>query len=154
MRAILLETDPVRRIARTLNSTVAGSEAGRVIVDAFSSLTPVARIATAAVLGPIVVRRLNLPIATIEPIASEFARLAARKSEQVAVRNGGADWRRQILSTYLAGLDRATTRGKMLANAAIVLMQQDERFETEMLESAYDHAQSTLNACVRKAGAA
>ena len=154
MRAILLETDPVRRIARTLNSTVAGSEAGRVIVDAFSSLTPVARIATAAVLGPIVVRRLNLPIATIEPIASEFARLAARKSEQVAVRNGGADWRRQILSTYLAGLDRATTRGKMLANAAIVLMQRDECFETELLESAYDHAQSTLNACLRKAGAA
>jgi MoxR-like ATPase len=154
MRAILLETDPVRRIALTLTSTLAGSEAGRVIVDAFSSLTPVARIGTAAVLGPIVARRKDLPAATVEPIASEFAGLAARHSERVTVRNGGADWRRQILSTYLAGLDRDTTRGKMLANAAIVLMQRDERFETDMLESAYDHAQSTLNACARKAGAA
>ena len=116
MRAILLETDPVRRIALTLTSALAGSDAGRVIVDAFSSLTPVARIATAAVLGPIVARRKDLPVATIEPIASEFARLAERKSERVTVRNGGADWRRQILSNYLGGLDRATTRGKMLAN--------------------------------------
>lgn len=155
MRPILLEADPVRRIALTLTSALAGSDAGRVIVDAFSSLTPVARIATAAVLGPIVARRKDLPVATIEPIASEFARLAERNSERVTVRNGGSDWRRQILSNYLGGLDRATTRGKMLANGAIVLMQRDERFETEVLEAAYDHAQSTLHsAAASKAGAA
>ena len=39
--------------------------------------------------------------------------------------------------------------------AAIVLMQRDERFETETLEFAYDAAQSALkNAHARKAGAA
>jgi len=107
------------------------------------------------VLGPIVARRTDLPAATIEPIASEFAALAGRNAERVVMRNGGADWRRNILSNYLAGLDRKTTRGKMLANAAIVLMQRDERFETETLESAYDAALSTLkNAHARKAGAA
>jgi hypothetical protein len=145
----------VRRIALTLTSRLAGSDAGRVIVDAFSSLTSVARIATAASLAPIVARRNDLPVATIEPIASEFARLAERKSDRVTVRNGGADWRREILSSYLPRLDRRTTRARMLTNAAIVLMQRDEQFETGMLEAAYDHAESTLKSVhASKAGAA
>jgi len=144
MRAILLETDPVRRIALTLASGVKGGEGGRVIVDAFSSLTRVGRIATAAVLAPLIVRRKGLPAATIEPIASEFARLAARNDEQIAVRNGGADWRRGILSRDIAALDRGTARGKALANAALVLMQEDHPFEMEALETAYDHASAVL----------
>ena len=144
MRAILLETDPVRRIALTLASGVKGGEGGRVIVDAFSSLTRVGRIATAAVLAPLIARRKGLPAATIEPIASEFARLAARNDEQIAVRNGGADWRRGILSRDIAALDRGTARGKALANAALVLMQEDHPFQMEALETAYDHARAVL----------
>jgi len=153
MRAILLETDPVRRIALTLVSGVKGSEGGRVIVDAFSSLTRVGRIATAAVLAPLIARK-GLPAATIEPIASEFARLAARNDEQITVRNGGADWRRGILSRDIAALDRGTARGKALANAALVLMQEDHPFEMEALETAYDHANAVLrNSYVESAAA-
>ena len=63
---------------------------------------------------------------------------------KVTVRNGGADWRREILSKDLAGLNRATTRGKLLANAAIVLLQEDETFEMAALEAAYDHAHDVL----------
>jgi len=144
MKTILLETDPVRRIARTLRSSLDAGEAGRVIVDAFSSLPRVVRIATAAVLAPIVAGRKGLPVATVEPIASEFAQLAVRADETLIVRKGGADWRRNITSSSLPLLDRRTTRGKALTNAALVLLQEDERFEMPALEAAYDHAVSTL----------
>lgn len=143
-RAILLEGDPVRRIARTLASTQKGGDAGRIIVDAFSSLTRVARVATAAVLAPLIAGRTDLPAAIVEPIARDFALLAGRNVEQITVRHGGADWRREILSKHLAGLNRATTRGKLLANAAVVLMQEDEPFKMAALEAAYDHAHDVL----------
>ncbi len=144
MKAVLLEQDPVRRIARTLGSALEGGEAGRIIADAFSSMTHAARLATAAVLAPVLAKRADLPAATVEPIAHAFARLAIRGAERITVRNGGADWRRDVLSKHLAGLDRATIRGRHLANAAIVLMQDDEPFEMAALESAYDHASAVL----------
>jgi hypothetical protein len=60
-----------------------------------------------------------------------------------------------ILSKHLAALDRHTTRGRTLTNAAIVLMQKDEPFEMDALERAYDHAIEVLEpARGRKAGAA
>jgi MoxR-like ATPase len=155
MKAILLEPDPVRRVARTLGANINTGEAGRVIVDAFSSLPRVARIATAAVLAPILAAKKALPIATLEPIASDFARLAARDAETVEIRRGGADWRREITSRHLAALDRNTARGKALTNAALVLLQEDERFEMAALEAAYDHARAVLGGGrARKAGAA
>jgi MoxR-like ATPase len=139
-KVTLLERDPVRRIARVLGSSLSGADAGQIIVDAFSSLSRVGRIATAAVLGPILSKRTDLPVATIEPIARDFAALAARHDEEITVRNGGADWRRKILSTDLAALDRGTQRGRLLSNAAVVLMQEDEPFEMARLASAYDKA--------------
>lgn len=155
MKAILLERDPVRRIALTLASAVDGGECGRLIVDAFSSLDRATRIATAAVLAPLLASRKDLPAATVEPIAGEFAQLASRGTEQITVRNGGADWRRRILSQHLAALDRQTTRGRTLTNAAVVLMQEDEPFEMDTLERAYDHASEVLQRSHgRKAGAA
>jgi MoxR-like ATPase len=150
MKAILLETDPVRRIALTLGADVPPRDAGRIIVDAFSSLARVARLATAAVLAPLISQKTNLPAATVEPIAAEFALLAARNPEQITVRNGGADWRRQILGKDLADLDRDTTRGRLLANAAVALMQQDEPFEMHALECAYDHAAAALAGLVAR----
>ena len=143
-RGILMEKDPVRRIARTLASRLDGAEAGRVIADAFSSLPRVARVATAAVVAPILAARKGLPLATIEPIANDFARLAARIDEGVTVRRGGADWRRDIVSRDLPALDRNTPRGKALTNAALVLLQEDERFEMAALEAAYDHASAVI----------
>ena len=60
------------------------------------------------------------------------------------MQSGGADWRRTILSTHLAALDRDTIRGGVLTNAAVRLMQEDERFEMPDLEAAYDHAAQRL----------
>jgi hypothetical protein len=136
----------VRRIALTLASTQRGGDAGRMVADAFSSLSRVARLATAAVLGPLAARRTDFPVAVVEPIARAYAQLASRDTEQISVRNGGADWRRDILSTHLAALDRSTARGALLANAAVVLMQEDEPFQMAVLEAAYDHAAQVLGA--------
>lgn len=143
-KAILLETDAVRRIALALSSSLNGGEIGRIVVDAFSSLSRLARLATAAVLAPLVAQRPGLPVATIEPIARDFAGLASTSTEQIAVRNGGADWRRNILSTDLAALRRDTPRGRILTNAAMLLMQEDEPFSMADLEAAYDHAAQVL----------
>ena len=96
VKAILIEPDAVRRIALTLSSSLTGGEAGRIVVDAFSSLSRLARLATAAVLAPLAAQRTDLPAATIEPIARDFALLAASSAEQIVVRNGGADWRREF----------------------------------------------------------
>lgn len=144
VKTILVEPDAIRRIALALSSSLAGGEAGQIIVDAFSSLPRLARLATAAVLAPMAAQRTDLPVATIEPIARDFAGLASRSAEQIAVRNGGADWRRDILSKDLAALSRETPRGRVLTNAAIVLMLEDEPFSMTDLEAAYDHAAQVL----------
>ena len=47
----------------TLASSLKGGEAGRIVVDAFSSLSRVARLATAAVLAPLAAQRTDLPVA-------------------------------------------------------------------------------------------
>lgn len=140
LRAIMVEPDAVRRIALTLSSSLTGGDAGRIVVDAFASLPRLARLATAGVLGPVAAQRTDLPSSTIEPIARDFALLASSRAEQIAVRNGGADWRRNILSTDLAALKRDTPRGGLLTNAAMRLMLEDEPFAMADLEAAYDHA--------------
>jgi MoxR-like ATPase len=143
-KGMLLERDPVRRIARVLASSIAGAEAGQTIADAFSSLPRLARLATAAVLAPVLSKRTDLPAATIEPIARDFSLLSARHQESITVGRGGADWRRQILSADLPKLERGTARGRYLTNAAIVLLQEDDRFELKDLAAAYDHASDIL----------
>ena len=148
MKAILIEPDAVRRIALALSSSVNGGEVGRIVVDAFSSLPRLARLATAAVLAPLAAHRTDLPAATIEPIARDFALLASRNDERIEVRNGGADWRRNILSRELTALSRDTPRGRVLTNAAVLLMQEDEPFAMPDLEAAYDHAAQVLGATV------
>jgi MoxR-like ATPase len=150
VKAILIEPDAVRRIALMLSSSLRGGEAGRIIIDAFSSLPRLARLVTAAVLAPLTSHRTDLPVATIEPPARDFARLAAGATEPIAVRNGGADWRRAILSTHLAALDRDTTRGSVVANAAVLLMQEDEPFAMPELEAAYDHAAQVLGSLAER----
>ena len=144
VKAILIEPDAVRRIALTLASSLTGGDAGRMVIDAFSSLPRLARVATAAVLAPLLAQRTDLPAATIEPIARDFCALGARSPAQIQIRSGGADWRRNILSTDLAALGCSTARGRIVTNAAVVLMQEDERFEMPDLEAAYDHAAQVL----------
>ena len=144
VKAILTEPDAVRRIGLALSSSLTGGDVGRIVVDAFSSLPRLARLATAAVLAPLAAQRTDLPAATIEPIARDFALLASRGAERITVRNGGADWRRDILSKELAALGRDTPRGRALTNAAVRLMQEDERFAMTDLRAAYDHAARVL----------
>jgi MoxR-like ATPase len=144
VKAILIEPDAVRRIALTLASSLPGGDAGRMVVDAFSSLPRLARVATAAVLAPLLAHRTDLPAATIEPIARDFSALGSRSAEQIQIRSGGADWRRTILSTHLSALNRGTARGRIVTNAAVVLMLEDEPFEMPDLEAAYDHAAQVL----------
>jgi hypothetical protein len=143
-KAILVEPDPVRRIALALHAPLDAGTTGRIVVDAYASLERPARLVTAAVLAPLLSGRSDLPIATIEPIAGDFALLAASGTERITVRNGGADWRRDILSRQLPALDRSTLRGQCLANAAIVLLQADEPVQVQALEEAYDHAARQL----------
>jgi MoxR-like ATPase len=147
VKAILLEPDPVRRIALALAApapTMPSSDAGQVVAECFSSLSRLARLATAAVLGPRLARRPDLPAACVEPVGRDYALLARQAPEKITVRNGGADWRRKLLSSDLPRLSRTTARGRALTNAAIVLMQEDQPFELDALEAAYDDALSAL----------
>ena len=50
----------------------------------------------------------------------------------------------EIFSTHLPVVGRDTVRGRVLTNAAVRLMQEDERFEMPDLEAAYDHAAALL----------
>jgi hypothetical protein len=140
LRRILTEPDPVRRIGLALWSRVEGVDAGQVIADSWSGLPRVARLATASVFMPRISERTDLPAATIEPIAHEYSLLAQREQVQLTVSRGGQDWKRTILGQDLASLNRKTRRGRELTNAAIVLMQAEERFVFDDLVRAYDHA--------------
>jgi len=148
LRSILTESDPVRRIGLALWSRLDGVDAGQVIADSWSGLPRVARLATAAVFMPRVSERTDLPAATIEPMAHEYSLLAQRGQIQLTVSRGGQDWKRTILGQQLAALDRKTPRGRELTNAAIVLMQAEERFVFDDLVRAYDHAWSAAEAAV------
>ncbi len=149
MKALLTEPDPVRRIALAVaspSSAITRGEAGQVLADAWSSLPRLDRLATAAVLAERFSLIQGLPTACIELVAGECARLGRQGTEQITVRNGGADWRRTLLGSDLARLSLTSERGKALTNAAVVLMQEGEPFELTALETAYDHATDVFKA--------
>ena len=112
VKAILIEPDAVRRIALTLTSSLTGGDAGRIVVDAFSSLPRLARLATAAVLAPLLAQRTDLPAATIEPIARDFSRArrpaapSRSRSEAAAPTGAGTSsariWRRSTAARRAA----------------------------------------------------
>lgn len=140
LRALLTETDPLRLIALSLQPGIEPAEAGSVLTDAFASLPKPARLVTAAVLFPRLRARSDLPAVALEGVAAECARVAKAGTERVVVRRSGADWKRDFLSTQLAGLDTRTQRGRVLQNAAITLLAEDERFELGDLVRALDRA--------------
>jgi hypothetical protein len=144
LRRILTERDPVRRLAAALVLPVSGIEAGQVIADSFAALSKPAQFAAAAVLMPAASRRTDLPAATVEPLAAAFARIAPRGQAQVIVRNGGRDWKRELLGQGLASLGTKTKRTRAIVNAAIALMQDEEPFELSALAAAYDAAEQAL----------
>jgi hypothetical protein len=58
----------------------------------------------------------------------------------VVVRQGGRDWKRELLGRRLAKLDPKSYRDRVLQNAAAVLMADDERFDLEALKAAWERA--------------
>jgi hypothetical protein len=149
-RALLAETDPLRRIALALTLDLPASEAGAVIADGFSALPRGERLVTSAVFFPRLAKRKDLPASTLETVAEAYAAVARGGRAHVTVRQGGRDWKRELLGTRLAQLDPDSARDRVLQNAAAVLMADDERFDLDALAAAWEKASAVLS----RAGAA
>lgn len=143
-RALLVETSPLRRIALALQLELPPGEAGAVIADAFSGLSRPVRLVTSAVLFPRLASRTDLPASTLEAVAEAYAGVARGGRASVTVRQGGRDWKRELLGSRLAELDPARQRDRVLQNVAATLMSEDERFEWDTLVAAWDEATAAL----------
>jgi MoxR-like ATPase len=144
-RALLVETNPLRRIALALQLDLPPGEAGAVIVDGFAGLSRPVRLVTSAVLFPMLAERADLPASALEAVADAYATVARSGRETVTVRQGGRDWKRELLGTRLAKLDSTSPRDRALQNAAAVLMADDERFDLDALATAWDEAKVALS---------
>ncbi len=145
-RALLVETDPLRRIALALTLDLPAAEAGAVIADGFSALSRPERLVTSAVLFPRLARKPGLPSSALEAVAEAYAAVAKGGKQTVLVRQGGRDWKRDLLGTRLARLDPEKRRDRVLQNVSAVLMADDERFDLEHLKAAWDRACQALEA--------
>ncbi len=143
-RALVTETDPLRRIALALTLDLPAAEAGAVIADGFSALSRPERLVTAAILFPRLARKPDLPGSAIEAVADAYATMVRSSPQSVVVRKGGNDWKRDVLSTKLAELDHTDPRDRVLQNAAVALMADDERFDLAALEQAWQRATEAL----------
>ncbi len=144
-RALLTETDPLRRIALALTLDLPPSEAGAVIADGFSALSRPERLVTSAVLFPRLAAKPELPGSAIETVADAYATVARSSAQSVVVRQGGHDWKRTLLGTRIAELDPNSPRDQVLQNAAVALMADDERFEIGDLTAAWNRARQALD---------
>jgi MoxR-like ATPase len=140
-RALLVETDPLRRIALALALDLPAAEAAAVIADGFTALSRPERLVTSAFLFPRLARKPGLPGSALEPVAHAYAAVARAGTQAVVVRKGGNDWKRELLGTKLAELDPTSARDQVLQNAAVALMADDERFELAALEDAWRRAE-------------
>jgi hypothetical protein len=146
LKDLLREPDAVRRLALAIRAdALSPTERGEIVSDSYASLDRISRLATAAVTMQQLADHAELPASTLEPIAADYASFAGDTDVSVTVQRGGADWKRQILGSWLAGLDLGTTRGKSLGNIAAVLLRDDDPFEPARLEQAYDHAASCVS---------
>ena len=144
-RALLVETDPLRRIALALELDLPPAERGAVVADGFAALPRPVRLVTSAVLFPRLAERTDLPACTLEAVAEAYAAVARGGRETVTVRQGGRDWKRELLGSRLATLDPASPRDRVLQNAAALLMADDERFDLDALAAAWDEATAVLS---------
>jgi MoxR-like ATPase len=147
--ALLVETDPLRRIGLALTLKLPPGEAGAVISDGFSALPRGDRLVTSAVLFPLLAERPDLPASTLEAVAETYAAVARGGHETVTVRNGGCDWKRDLLGSRIAKLDPESARDRTVRNAAALLMADDERFDLDTLVAAWDRATEALPAARR-----
>jgi MoxR-like ATPase len=144
-RALLVETDPLRRIGLALRLDLPPAEAGAVIADGFSQLPRGERLVVSGLLFPRLAARADLPASALEAVAEAYATVARGGCETVTVRQGGLDWKRELLGTRLAALDPASGRDRTLHNAAAVLMADDERFDLDALSEAWERAARALD---------
>ncbi len=96
-------------------------------------------------LFPRLAARADLPASALEAVAEAYATVARGGCETVTVRQGGLDWKRELLGTRLAALDPASGRDRTLHNAAAVLMADDERFDLDALSEAWERAARALD---------
>jgi len=118
----------------------------KVVADSFAELSRVERLATARRSWPASARAPTSPPAASSSWRRPTPRSASTARASVIVSNGGNDWRRDLLSSHLATLDRGTLRGRVLTNAAIALMREQEQFAFHSLATAYDTAVACLTA--------
>lgn len=141
LKALLSQRDPMKRIALAVEATsVPPIDAGKVVADSFAALSRVERLAIAPAVMARAAARPDLPASCLELVASAYAEVGHYGESSVTVSQGGNDWKRDVLSSHLATLDRGSLRGRVLTNAAIVLMRDEERFEFKDLARAYDRA--------------
>jgi MoxR-like ATPase len=147
LKELLREPDPVRRLVLALGAGgLSAGQRGQIVADCYASLDRPTRLVTAAVLMPLVGDGADLPAASIESIANDYAAIAGGGDVGVTVSRGGSDWKRTILGQWLSSVDLTGARGKVLANAAAVLMRDEHGFSAAHLEQAFDHAVACLRA--------
>ncbi len=95
------EADPLRRIALALRAHAGGElepgAAGAVAADSYAALPAAERLAAAAALLPRLSRAGGLPTTALEPVARDFARVAAGGAASLPVSCSSGDWRRQVV---------------------------------------------------------
>lgn len=142
------EADPLRRIALALRAHAGGqlepAAAGSVVADSYAALPAAERLAASAALLPRLSRAGDLPTAALEPVARDFARVAAGGAVSLPVSCSTGDWRRQVLCQGLPGLDTATERGRRLHNVAVALLDADTPFELRRVAAVYDRLAAAL----------
>lgn len=146
MRRVLIEADPLKRLALVIDSTLGPVEAGQVIADSFAARPASSQMVTSAFLMPLVSRRTDLPAGTIEPIAAAHAQLVRRDPARLEVRP--MEWRKKVATEDLPKLDTRSKRGRVLANAAVALLVANQPFDVDSLAAAYDAADRVLGPLV------
>lgn len=144
-RRLLAAKNGFARMAIAMEGAFPAHEAAGVLVDAYASLTVPERLVAATVFMPVLSRRRDLPAAALEPVATDWAALAAARTEIVSVGPGGA-WKRTVLSSDLPRLDRGSEKGRSLAAVATTLLGMDHEFRVEDLERAWAGAVDALRA--------
>jgi hypothetical protein len=126
-------------MAIALEGSIPPAEAAAAFVDAYVSLPVPQRLVAATVLMPALSRRSDLPTVALEPVANDWAVLAAGRTVSVNV-GPGTSWRRSVLSAGMPRLDRKTEKGRALAAVATTLLCQEEEFQMPDLETAWARA--------------
>jgi MoxR-like ATPase len=144
IRRLLFEPDPVERIALSLKEGVPSEVRTQALSDAFADLTLDERLVVAGLVMPALARRTDIPAATLEAIASCYARIAGGGKTRIVSGMGASDWKRSILSAELPRLDPEKEKDRLLACCATALMKEDFKFSFDHLAAFHDSARARL----------